>query len=420
MNDPVTSLTDQQGQQESTSKVIRDGVNLLTGAGSTIIAVAGVVGTYGDDNFYFACLLLLVLAVASSVLGVLWQKATDDSAWLITLSGLIFLPLASGLVVITGGVDSQLWLLFFLGALSTVAVRGHSKSVWANLVATCIFLVGSMWVPTILERGVLLDDALVVVIRLAATLTAWGVASASLAAMWRALDDRARLEQDRLALELGAQNSLATSLREKETLLKEVHHRVKNNLQVICSLLSMQMHNSTDGAVRELLLESTSRVRSMAFIHELLYSSLSQSRVDFVEYSRRLTAFLATSFRPDAQLEVHADSLPLAVDVAVPCGLILNELVTNALKYGNAPNGTCTVRIEISATATTFSLTVKDEGPGLPEGMEINRTNTLGMQLVQALARQTRASFEVVVPHRGEFRLTVPYRSGEELGEDRA
>jgi two-component sensor histidine kinase len=273
-------------------------------------------------------------------------------------------------------------------------------------------MVASMWGPTIVERGVLFSDAVTVSIRLSATISVWCVAAATIEAMRQALEDRAQIEQNRLEIEAAAQKALTVSLREKETLLKEVHHRVKNNLQIISSLLTMQMDQSTDPAVHRPLIESMGRVRSMALIHEQLYSSLSQARVDLGAYAKRLTRGLSRSLGQDARIEVSGDVVELPVDLAVPCGLILNELVTNALKYGLASDGTCHVSVEIANRDDGFSLTVADRGQGLPSGMDIAKTKSLGMQLVHALARQIRATIDVDDSDGTKFCLYRPDPTG--------
>jgi PAS domain S-box-containing protein len=212
---------------------------------------------------------------------------------------------------------------------------------------------------------------------------------------------------DDISARVAAQQELTASLREKETLLKEVHHRVKNNLQIISSLLTLQNEQSSNPEVRGPLLESASRVRSMALIHEQLYGAVSLAHIDFGQYAERLTRFLAGMLSPGAQLLVRTDPVELTIEVAVPCGLILNELVTNALKYGISPDGICRLRVQVTQEDGGFSLTVADSGPGLPAAMDVAAASTLGMQLLDALTRQLRATLEVIDSEGAELRLYV-------------
>ena len=223
-------------------------------------------------------------------------------------------------------------------------------------------------------------------------------------------DDHGKMAQEyAVARDITAQKhserKLAQSLDEKETLLKEVHHRVKNNLQIVSSLLAMQMGHTEDSSVHSLLSESASRIRSMALIHEQLYASTSLERIDFGDYAERLTRFLARSLAPGVEFEVKSEVVELTIDVAVPCGLILNELVTNALKYGASAEGRNYLKVQVSSEDDGFSLTVTDKGPGLPAEIDPSKANTLGLQIVHNLSRQLRATLEVNCNAGTEFRL---------------
>jgi two-component sensor histidine kinase len=213
---------------------------------------------------------------------------------------------------------------------------------------------------------------------------------------------------------------IKASLEEKEALLKEIHHRVKNNLQVISSLLNLQSRLVADPQALEVFQESQHRIRSMAFVHEKLYQSESLARIDFAEYVRTLTTYLFSSCGARAQgvtLDIQAEDVLLGIDAAIPCGLILNELVSNALKHA-FPNGRDgEVRIDLRADDDQrLTLTVSDDGIGLPEGLDVHNTNSLGLQLVDTLVRQLDGTMEIhgqggtefkidfVVPQAGEVR----------------
>jgi two-component sensor histidine kinase len=192
---------------------------------------------------------------------------------------------------------------------------------------------------------------------------------------------------------------LRDALKEKETLLQEIHHRVKNNLQVISSLINLQMRQLEPGASRRALQECQTRVQAIALIHEKLYQARDYSRVPFSQYAQGLAGnvFHAAGVSSGAvQLETEVGQVALAVDKAIPCGLILNELITNALKHAFPQERRGTVRVELDQTpAGRVRLTVKDDGIGLPEHLDILRSDTLGMQLVCTLAEQLAATVEV-------------------------
>ena len=217
-----------------------------------------------------------------------------------------------------------------------------------------------------------------------------------------------------------AAEAVGRSLAEKETLLREIHHRVKNNLQVISGLLSLQGDQVPSPEAQAKLTESVYRVRSMALVHEQLYGVESLARIDLGEYTRTLTASLGQAMAPDARLAVQAERLEVPLDVAVPFGLLLNELVTNALKYGvpsGARDGGPDVLVELTTGAEGSTLVVSDRGPGLPAGFEPARSKSLGLQLVRMLSRQLRgtlrfgggpgARMSVAWPHRPEGTSTA-------------
>jgi PAS domain S-box-containing protein len=188
------------------------------------------------------------------------------------------------------------------------------------------------------------------------------------------------------------------SLREKEVLLQEVHHRVKNNLQVICSLINMQARKLERGASRDALDECQTRVQAIALIHEKLYQSKDYGRVPFSDYIHGLvgSVFVAAGVsRNTVELEISVDALSLAVDKAIPCGLMLNELVTNALKHAFPGGRRGKVCVEMEERDSMVHFSVSDDGVGLPESFELNTSRTLGLQLISTLAEQLAASVEI-------------------------
>jgi PAS domain S-box-containing protein len=197
-----------------------------------------------------------------------------------------------------------------------------------------------------------------------------------------------------------AEEQIYASLREKEVLLKEIHHRVKNNLQVISSLLSLQSRQVTDTTTLELLRESQNRVRSMALIHEKLYQSGDLARVDFTEYVRNLTTHLFRSYKASpAAISLSIETAPdlrLSLDTAIPCGLIVNELVSNALKHAFPDGRAGEINIAFDrAGAEQYHLRVSDNGVGFPDGFDFRQSNSLGLQLVHTLIDQLDGTLEM-------------------------
>jgi PAS domain S-box-containing protein len=219
---------------------------------------------------------------------------------------------------------------------------------------------------------------------------------------------------DRKRTEMALRDSeerLKVALHEKEVLLKEIHHRVKNNLQVVCSLLRLQCDTIEDPALRELFYESEHRVRSMALIHETLYQTSNVARFHLAPYLRTLSAELFRAYGVDPQriaLTIRIDEVVLPLDAAIPCGLILNELLSNALKHAFPNGGRGDIRIELQATTDRqVLLRVADTGVGLPEGFDVCQTGSLGLQLVSALAEQLQGV--IAVERGGGTALTVTF-----------
>jgi two-component sensor histidine kinase len=203
---------------------------------------------------------------------------------------------------------------------------------------------------------------------------------------------------------------LRASLAEKDVLLKEIHHRVKNNLQVISSLLNLQSQHNQDPSALEMLNESRNRIQSMALVHEKLYQSPNLSRVDLAEYARSLGTLLIRSYGERAARIVakfKVEDLFLSVDAAVPLGLILNELISNCLKHAFEPSAPGEVRVEITRLRDgRIQVIVADNGIGFPAHIDLKKTETLGMQLVQTLTQQIGGSIELLSDRGTEVRIT--------------
>ena len=208
------------------------------------------------------------------------------------------------------------------------------------------------------------------------------------------------------------------ALQEKELLLGEIHHRVKNNLQVVDSLLDMQLLRVNDVSVQEILRDSQNRIRSMALIHQTLYQSHDFARVDFAGIVDSLVPALVSSYGVNASrvsVEITADAVHLPINLAIPCGLIINELVTNALKHAfpDGREGVITLQLHPRANHNV-ELVVSDNGIGIPEHLDIEQSETLGLQLVQLLTSQVNGAL-AVTRYPTQFTLTFAVDSPKAL-----
>ncbi|HEX3036851.1 MAG TPA: MEDS domain-containing protein [Thermodesulfobacteriota bacterium] len=202
-----------------------------------------------------------------------------------------------------------------------------------------------------------------------------------------------------------AEEQLKASLKEKEVLLKEIHHRVKNNLQVISSLLDLQTEYIEDERALKVFSETQNRVRSMALIHEVLYQSEDLSRIDFAEYMRNLGAYLLQSYGVKSnkvKLRMDVDSISLGIDNAIQCGLIINELVSNSIKHAfpGRKKGEIHISFHLNdngrdASGRSYTLIVGDSGVGFPEDLDFQNTESLGLQIVTTLVKQLKGTIEL-------------------------
>jgi two-component sensor histidine kinase/CheY-like chemotaxis protein len=212
---------------------------------------------------------------------------------------------------------------------------------------------------------------------------------------------------------------LARSLSEKEVLIQEVHHRVKNNLAVIASLLRLQASKVQDASVANALQESQHRVESMALIHEQLYSNGNLREVDLARHAALLAGSLFHSYGVDPgriSWHVAMDPLPLGVDQAIPAGLILNELVSNALKHAFPDGRSGSVVIEGSRDQGRIHLAVQDDGIGVPPDVELARPDSLGMHIIHILTRQLKGTFDVACGRPATFKISFPEAdSGQQI-----
>lgn len=192
---------------------------------------------------------------------------------------------------------------------------------------------------------------------------------------------------------------LRRSEERKAALLREVHHRVKNNLAVICSIFYLQSSHTKEPETVEIFRDMENRVHSMALVHESLYGSEDLARVDFAEYARSLAQDILASYESPSvpvRLKTDMDAVTMAIDLALPCGLILNELISNAFKHG-FPNRTGEIRLTLHKTEDgNCNLLVEDNGVGISSDVNVNTNKSLGLRLVRLLTQQIRGSFELV------------------------
>ena len=202
------------------------------------------------------------------------------------------------------------------------------------------------------------------------------------------------------------------ALAEKDVLLKEVHHRVKNNLQVICSLLSMQAANANDPKIEGALSDSHSRVHAIAMIHEMLYRSNTLGDIDFEGYARELLAELLTSYQVSAgriRPVFNVFPMKLSIDRAVPCGLIMNELISNSLKHAFPGDRDGEIRVSFMPVgAEHCQILVEDTGVGIPEGFSIEDSDSLGLRIVDILVKQLNGTCSVSSKDGTQFLMRFP------------
>jgi two-component sensor histidine kinase len=216
------------------------------------------------------------------------------------------------------------------------------------------------------------------------------------------------LMEDANLLKTKAENALAVAkklegeikitLGEKDVLLKEIHHRVKNNLQIIASLLNLQSQYVKDEGTLAVIKDSQNRIKTMALIHEKIYQSKSLDRVDYEDYLEKITRSLFESYGVSPKkiaMKIHAKNVVLHIDKAIPCSLIINEMLSNTFKHAFPNDRTGEVRIDVKLDGDTLRLLYSDNGIGLPESVTLDRTESLGMQLISGLTQQLKGTVEI-------------------------
>ncbi|MTI23032.1 tetratricopeptide repeat protein [Fulvivirga sp. RKSG066] len=206
-------------------------------------------------------------------------------------------------------------------------------------------------------------------------------------------------------------HEIATRDHEKDVLLKEIHHRVKNNLQIISSILNIQSRKLDDPKARKAVAEGRSRIKSMSLIHEKLYSNDQMSVINMKEYIEELSEYLFSTYKPSADItrSIETSDLKLDIDTAIPLGLILNELVSNSLKYAFKTNNNGQLKISLSQQHETYTLKVADTGSGLPDNYM--KVKNMGLRLVNSLTEQLDGILDVKNENGAQFTLTFKPRN---------
>ncbi|TGL95182.1 PAS domain S-box protein [Leptospira barantonii] len=194
------------------------------------------------------------------------------------------------------------------------------------------------------------------------------------------------------------EEKLKKTLEEKEVMLKEIHHRVKNNLQVVASLLGLQAEHSENEKISQILKECERRIQSMALIHKELYQSENITKIDFYDYLNTLLVSLLHSFGKEKKIEFRISSKPnfVSIETAIPLGLIVNELVTNSLKYAFPKENSGLISVRLRSDMNESVLEVEDNGIGMPEKFDLANSESLGLKLVEILSRQLRGKSSLV------------------------
>jgi len=227
-------------------------------------------------------------------------------------------------------------------------------------------------------------------------------------------EDALQQSEERVQAQQATLDRQNVSLQQRETLLREIHHRVKNNMQVMSSLLSLQARAALNPETRRMLEDNQNRIQSMALLHEILYQSEDLAMVDFPKYVLRTVDNLFRSCGvKDGQIRLHTelDQLALELDDALPFGLLISEVVSNSLKHAFPPGRSGEVSVFLHQQSdTTISLRLLDDGIGLPAELDWSTTRSLGLRLVRALAQQLRGNLEVRSQGGTEVRLTFQAR----------
>lgn len=320
-------------------------------------------------------------------------------------------PIYCGLIAYIGVVAPRRHL-FFVAGMSAFAFCGLVMLEYLDVLPSYPFF--SRFPRSRLPWPV----ASVVLATVAALLYVVAIITARTSDLLRKSRERLQLQKKQLEREIEARKESEAQLQllvdEKQMLVKEVHHRVKNNLQVISSLLKLQAASMPDAATKTALLASQGRVSSMSLVHEMFYQSGDLKHLDLEPFLKNLTGFLRSAYDLEGgnvEVRTHTMSILVTLDTAIQVGLVVNELVTNSLKHAFPARETPGIlEISLSAESDSAELVVADNGCGLQEGLDWTKTDTLGLQLVQNLAGQLRGTISLDTTNGTAFRLHFPIK----------
>jgi PAS domain S-box-containing protein len=209
-----------------------------------------------------------------------------------------------------------------------------------------------------------------------------------------------------------AEEKINKSLLEKEVLLREIHHRVKNNMQIVSSLMNLQTQTIEDKKYKDIFIESQNRIHTMAIIHEKLYRSDNLAQINFKEYIEEIVTNIFSSYRlnTNIKIDINVKNIPINMDTAVPCGLIINELITNSLKYAFPEGRPGKIQISVDSKENNMiQLLISDDGIGIPKEIDIRNTRTLGLTLITALA-ENQLSGELILNREKGTEFQISFR----------
>jgi two-component sensor histidine kinase/PAS domain-containing protein len=210
------------------------------------------------------------------------------------------------------------------------------------------------------------------------------------------------------------EDELKKSLEEKDLMMKEIHHRVKNNFMIIQSLLQLQSRHINDEDVLEIFKESQNRIKSMAFVHQRLYQHDNLKKINFGDYPETLASDIFKSYVSKSDqiiLDIDTEDVALDIDTAIPLGLILNELISNSLKYAFSDGRNGRLMVKSYLKGSKYSLIVSDDGIGLPEGLDYKKSDSLGLKLIHSLSDQIGADVKLDTTNGTKFEITFEVKN---------
>jgi len=311
-----------------------------------------------------------------------------------------------GLKFISRRVETEIEFIKELNDLNPdIILADHSLPQFDGISALDIVLEKSERTPFIFVSGKIGDEFAVDMLKKGATDYVFkNNLSKLVPAIRRALTERNEFEEL-----IESRNQLQKALEEKDMLLKEIHHRVKNNLMIISNLLELQSYYIKDKAELDVFVDSRTRADSMALIHERLYKSTDLKKIDFREYISDLASDLFDIYAMGSdkiKLNIDVDEIMLDINTAMPLGLIINELLNNSLKHGFPDNISGTITIIFNKSDDQFMLIIKDDGIGFPQDLDYEKADSLGLELINSLTKQIDGKLELNSTNGTEFKIS--------------